>query len=78
MSDGQAHNLCFKHSFMLVKSQIKRLGDYEFGIYLQQVVIPEPKREIAPEARHAVTTPEDRQRAALEPREDESLSAWDF
>lgn len=60
-SDGTSQCLCFRHGFLLIKYLIRRLGTYDFGIYIQQPPEPAPPRVIAPEARHAVTLPEDRE-----------------
>ena len=72
---GAAHRFCFRHTFMFLKAQIKQLGQYDFGVYLQPVKTDFVPHVIAPEARHAVTTPEDRAERA---GEEHSLSGWDF
>jgi hypothetical protein len=70
-SGGQVMHLCFRHSFMWIKNLIPQLGRYDFGIYIQQVPVKTPKWRPSPEARHAVTLPEDRAK-----KDDED--GWDF
>lgn len=59
---GLAKCLCYRHGFMYVKTQMRRLGIYDFGIYIQRPPEPSPPRQISPEARHAVTLPQDREK----------------
>lgn len=73
-SYGQSFHYCYRHSFFFIKSQLTRIGSTEAGMYIQRVPVPSVRREIAPEAREHVTTPEDRQN---DPQRRIS-AAWDF
>lgn len=79
-SNGTSQCLCFRHGFLLIKHLIRRLGDYDFGIYIQQPPEPAPPRVIAPEARHAVTLPEDREgkQKVLDSLKTEDDEDWDW
>lgn len=33
---GKSQHYCYRHSFMFVKAQMQRLGEFDFGIYIQR------------------------------------------
>lgn len=78
--NSPVHRFCFRHTFMLVKSQIKRLRDYDFGIFMQPVIVDPPRHEISAEARPYVITPEDRAKEREDNAQmaDEAKDTWNF
>lgn len=53
---GESLCVCYKHGFMFVKTHMQRLGDRDFGIYVQRV--PDKakriRKELTPEARENI------------------------